>query len=103
MGDYATEVVDLSTGTLVDGTDTTVGAAAVEVVPANSTRRAVVVQNVGAEPCRIGTSGVTATSGLRLPAGASVTFRAPFVTRDAIHAIREGTTDTTLTYLEVRA
>lgn len=103
MGNYAREVVDLSTGTLVDGADTTVGSAVVEVVVATQKRRAVVIQNIGSEPCRVGSAGVSATSGLRLPAGASVTFRAPFVTQDAIYAVREGLADTTVTFLEVRA
>lgn len=85
-----------------DGSNTTVGSAAVQVVAANTWRRAVVIQNVGAEPCRIGSSAVTATSGLRLAAGGSVTFREPSVVQGAIWAVREGTADTTLTFLEVR-
>lgn len=88
-------------GWLHNGSETSVSSSAVEVLAGNRERKKLVVQNTGADSCRIGSSGVGATSGFRLPAGERVTFDAPFCPVSAIYAIRDGSSDTTVLAMEV--
>lgn len=98
-GDYRrflTEVVSQAPADLTDDDDVAVSSVAVEVAPANALRRSVVIQNVGANNVRVGTSSVTATRGTRLlPNGSRV-----FTTRAAIYAIREGGSNSSVSVSE---
>lgn len=88
-------------GALQNGAQTAVSSSAVQVLAANASRRKAVIQNVGLNPVRIGTTGVTATSGLRLAAGDVITFRNPDCPTNAIFAIRDGLLDSTVLAQEV--
>jgi hypothetical protein len=91
---------DATTGTLANGAQTAVGAAAVEILAANANRKAAIVQNVGNQPMRVGIAGVTAVTGIQLVAGATLIFDAPYIVIGAIFAIRE-TADTTAFATEI--
>jgi hypothetical protein len=79
-------------GVFSAGAQVAVGAAAVELAPASTARRALTITNVGAAAMRIGLAGVTATTGFaRLEAGQQVTIR----TAQAVYAIRETASSTT--------
>lgn len=98
-GDYKlfaqSVIVELPDG-LDDVDDIAVSTPAVEVAAANGNRRTIIVQNVGANPIRVGTADVAANRGTRLVAGGSRTF----TTRAAIYAIREGGSDSTVSISE---
>lgn len=79
-----------STGTLNNGAQTTVAGVAVQVAAANSDRKKIIVQNVGAASIRLGVAGVTATTGMRLAPSQSVVFEMPWCPVQALFAIREG-------------
>lgn len=85
-----TVVTGTTTGTLGNGAEVVVGAAAVQVLAANATAKARIVQNTGSANIRVGALGVTATTGLQLVPGASAVFGEPHVPTNAIYAIREG-------------
>lgn len=92
---------DPTTGTLANGAQTAVGAAAVQVLAANANRKVAFVQNVGNQNIRVGITGVTATTGLQLTPGSAVIFESPFVTTQAIFAIREGGASSTAFAMEI--
>lgn len=88
-------------GTITNGAETAVGAAAVQVIAANSSRKKLIVQNTGQGDVRVGVSGVTATTGLRLVKNGSVIFDMPNCPTQAIFAIRDGAVSSTVLAQEV--
>ena len=94
-------ITDNTTGTLNNGVETAVAAAAVSVLAANAARKSALVQNTGTANVRVGTTGVTATTGFRLVPGEVFTMAPPFDPVNAIFAIREGGTDSIVFALEV--
>ena len=76
--------------------DATAGVASSVIAAANASRRKIHIQNVGANNARVAPGTVTATRGVQLAPGQSVTFE----TTAAINAIREGGSDTTLSITE---
>lgn len=78
--------------TLANGTQTTVGSSAVQVLAANTNRVAATIQNVGATNMRVGITGVSATTGYLVLASGG-TFKTS--SKQAIFAIRDGSSDTT--------
>ena len=76
------------TGTLANGAETTVAGTAVEVLAAGA-RKGIIIQNVGAANVRIGTTGVTASTGTRLIPGGVFTVTGPETPTNSIQAIRE--------------
>lgn len=86
----------VSLASLNAGAQTAVSSSAVQVIAAGTTRRLLILQNVGAGACRIGPSGVTATTGVKLSAGAEIIFDGSAVPTNAVYAIRDGATDTTV-------
>jgi hypothetical protein len=76
-------------GTLNNGTETAVSTLAVQVIAANANRKKLIIQNTGSANVRIGTTGLTATTGVRLTAGVVITFTTPYCPINAIFAIRE--------------
>lgn len=80
------------TATLAAGAETAVSSTAVQVLAAG-TYKGIVLQNTGSANVRVGVSGVTTTTGLRLIPGASVTYSDTAIPSNAIFAIREGTAD----------
>lgn len=93
--------VDTESGTLLNGSETAVSAVAVQVLAANGTRKKLVVQNTGTANVRVGVAGVTATSGVRLLPNGSLLLEMPHAPTQAIFAIREGATDSTVLAQEV--
>lgn len=87
-------------GTLANGAETAVSTVAVSVLAANANRKKLIVQNTGVNTVRIGTTGVTATTGFRLTAGATMVFDMPHCPTNAVFAIRE-TADSTVMAQEV--
>lgn len=84
-------------GTLANGAEVTVGAAATQILAASSTAKLVILQNTSANNVRVGVSGVTATTGFRLAAGVMVIFTPDMIpTTAALYAIREGSSDGTV-------
>lgn len=84
------------TGTLANGAETAVSSSAVSVLAANASRKKLILQNTGANNVRVGVSGVTATTGFRLTAGAVVIFDMPHCPTTQIFAIRESADSTVL-------
>lgn len=85
-----TASVTFPTGTLNNGAETAVAAVAIQVLAANANRNKLIIQNTGAANVRIGTTGVTATTGFRLAAGTVMIIDNPECPINAIFAIREG-------------
>lgn len=77
-------------GTLANGAETAVAGSAVQVLASNSSRKTAIIQNTGLANVRIGISGVTATTGMRIAPGDMILFDMPFCPTGAIFAIREG-------------
>lgn len=85
---------------LANGAETAVSAIAVEVLAANADRKEAVIQNTGDAVVRVGVAGVTASTGIRLRPGASVTFEMPHCHVGAVYAIREGASDSVVLAIE---
>lgn len=84
-------------GNLLANGQATAGAASGQLVPARSTRRSVTVRNIHAsESCYIGTGTVSAANGFLLKAGESISIDCVGV----VNAIRAGSADVTVAYLE---
>jgi hypothetical protein len=83
-------------GTLANGAETAVSNTAVSVLAANTARRKLILQNTGANAVRIGIAAVTATTGMRLAAGAAIVFDMPNCPTNAIFSIRESADSTVL-------
>lgn len=97
----APSVVSASTiiwpvGTLANGAETAVSSVAVSVLGANTARKKLILQNTGANAVRIGIAAVTATTGMRLAAGAAIVLDMPHCPTNAIFAIRESADSTVL-------
>lgn len=90
-----------SGGTLANGAETAVGAAAVQVLAANASRKKLIVQNTGIGDVRIGVSGVTATTGVKLIRNGSLLLDMPDCPTQAIFAIRDGAVSSTVLAQEV--
>ena len=88
-------------GALGNGAETAVSSTAVEVLAAAATRKKAIIQNTGVAAVRIGASGVTSTTGLRLAAGDTVVFQMPDCPTNAIFAIRETANDSIVLAQEV--
>jgi hypothetical protein len=88
-------------GTLNNGAQTAVSSTAVSILAANAARRKLLLQNVGTAPARIGTTGVTATTGIALPAGGVMIFDMPNCPTNVIFAIRDGLVDTIMLAQEI--
>lgn len=91
----AVPVKENSTATFNNGAETVVAAVAVSVLAANASRKFCIIQNTGTRTVRLGAVGVTATTGVRLDAGASLVFTQPYVPTNALYAIRDGGPGTT--------
>lgn len=89
------------TGTLANATQTSVAGSAVSIAAANGSRKAILIQNVGIANARVGVSGVTATTGLRLTPNQYIIFEMPYCPTQEIFAIREGAISTTLLAQEI--
>lgn len=93
------------TGTADNDDDVTVDATAggVTLKAANANRKIIIIQNVGAQPIRVTIDGSapTATHGIQLAAGDSVTFTAPYIPVAIVKAIREGGTNSTANVTEI--
>lgn len=100
-GNLKTAALEFAGGTLQNGAETAVADTAVQVIAASTSRKAVLVQNTGPANVRIGTSGVTLTTGFRLAAGELRVLTMPFCPQNAIYAIREGALDSTVFAAEV--
>lgn len=78
-------------GSLSNGTETTVAGSAVQIIAVNASRKYVIIQNTGNANIRVGITGVTTTTGLRIvPNGSEV-----LAVGNAIFAIREGAISST--------
>ncbi len=90
-------------GSLANGAQTTVDntAGGVQIVAANANRKTLIIQNTGSNNIRVGISGVTNTTGVRLTAGASLIFAGHGIPTNAIFAIREGASNSTALVQEV--
>lgn len=93
--------ISVSTGTLNNGAETSVSSSAVSVLSSNANRKAAIIQNVGSANVRVGITGVTATTGVRLKPDGRLTLGQPNVFTGAVFAIREGSTDSTVLAQEV--
>lgn len=85
----AVDITRTPGGTLANGAETSVTTTATQVVAANAARKKLIVQNNGSGPVRVGTTGVTATTGLRLAAAGVLVFDMPNCPTNAIYAISE--------------
>jgi hypothetical protein len=96
VGPVVTTTESWATGTLANGAETAVSSSAVSVLAANANRKKLILQNTGSNAVRIGTTGVTATTGVRLAAGATLVIDMPHCPTNAILAIRESADSTVL-------
>lgn len=87
--------------TLKNGVETPVSSTSVQVLAANPNRKAAIIQCTGAGNARVGASGVTATTGMRVKPDGHVILRTPFCPTNAVFAIREGATDTIVLAMEL--
>lgn len=85
-------------GTATNGVQiSTAGAAAVSILAANGSRKGAIVKNIGVASCRIGVSGVTATTGIaQLAPGDTLTLNMPFCPDEQLFMIREGAVNSTV-------
>jgi hypothetical protein len=86
-------VVSQQSGTITNGAETAISTVAVQVLAANANRKKYFVQNTGVANIRVGTTGVTATTGARVVPNGSLLFEMPNCPTQAIFAIREGSVD----------
>lgn len=94
----------LNPGTPSQAADVTVDGTAggVTVLAANANRKSAVIQNVGSANMRVSVGGTpTATTGIQLAAGQTLSLRRPHCPTGAIKAIRESSTSTTASVLEI--
>lgn len=94
----------LNPGTPSQAADVTVDATAggVTVLAANVNRKSAVIQNVGSANCRVSVGGTpTTTNGIQLTPGQTLTLRRPHCPVGAVKAIRESSTSTSVSVLEI--
>lgn len=87
-----TVTITQPTGTITNGAETAVAAVAVQILAANANRKKYFIQNTGTSNIRVGVSGVTATTGVRLVPSGTILMEMPNCPTQAIFAIREGAT-----------
>lgn len=93
--------VAISQGATLAQINATAGAAAASIAAANATRRSITIQNIdAANTARIGNSGVSALTGLRLRPGEAFTANAAAAAQ--WFAIREGAANAALIVFEER-
>lgn len=97
----ATLVAFFTSSTYSNGVETAVSNVAVQVAPANAVRRKLIVQNTGLGDVRVGTTGVTATTGTKLVPNGSLLIEMPDCPTNAIFAIREGGIDSVVLAQEI--
>lgn len=113
-GDYAevqtdssgrVRVVEDTPATLTPSSDVSVDGTVggVTVLASNSARKGLLIKNIGAASCRIGTAHTapTASKGHQLASGEALFMVMPNCTTEAIKAIRETSTSTTLSVMEL--
>lgn len=88
-------------GTLNNGVQTSVSSVAIQIVEANVNRKKLIIQNVGNANIRVGTTGVSATTGIRLSPNGVAIFDMPDCPTNAIFAIREGLFNSTVLVQQV--
>lgn len=86
-------VVSQQSGTITNGAETAVSSTAVQILASNVNRKKYIIQNTGTANIRVGTTGVTATTGARVVPNGTLLFEMPNCPTQAIFAIRENTTD----------
>lgn len=98
-------VVEDTPATLTGSADVSVDGTSggVTVLASNSARKGLLIKNIGAASCRIGTAGTapTASKGHQLASGEALFMVMPNCTTEAIKAIRETSTSTTLSVMEL--
>jgi len=102
--DLALAVHDAATtGVATNFDDVAVAAVAVSVLAANPARKSAIIQNVGTGPVRVTLDGTapTATRGLQLQPGQSVSLTQPYVPVLIVRAIREGAVSSSVAVVEV--
>lgn len=80
-------------GTITNGAETAVSSTAVQILASNASRKKYLIQNTGTANIRVGTTGVTATTGARIVPNGSLLFEMPNCPTQTIFAIREGSVD----------
>lgn len=88
-----TVTITQPTGTITNGAETAVSTIAVQILASNANRKKYFIQNTGAANIRVGVSGVTATTGVRLVPSGTILMEMPNCPTQAIFAIREGSID----------
>lgn len=88
-------------GTLTNGAETAITGVAAQIVAANSSRKAIFVQNRGLGNVRVGVTGVLSTTGIELLPGGTLILEMPFCPTAALFGIREGVTNSTVGVAEV--
>jgi hypothetical protein len=83
-------------GAWANGAETAVAGTAVQIQASNTSRKRLIIQNTGVANARIGITGVTTTTGVRLVPGGEIILEFPYVETNAIYAIREGAVSTTI-------
>jgi hypothetical protein len=86
-------------GTATNGAQvTTAGAGQIAILAANANRKSCIIKNIGAAgTCRIGVTGVTATTGIaQLAPGDTLILQMPFCPDEQLFMIREAAVNTTV-------
>lgn len=86
-------VVSQQSGTITNGAETAVSSTAVQILASNANRKKYLIQNTGAANIRVGTTGVTATTGARVVPNGTLLIEMPNCPTQAIFAIRETAVD----------
>lgn len=92
--DTLATTVTATSGTLANGAETAVTTSATSVLASNANRKGAIIQNVGTGIVRVGVTGVTATTGIRLLPGGHLRLTSPYCPDEAIFAICEAATPT---------
>jgi hypothetical protein len=89
--------------TATDQDDTAISSVAIQLLAANTSRKGVMIQNVGASNMRVTFDGSTptATHGKRVAPGGMIALSMPFCATGAIKAIREAGSDTVASVTEL--
>lgn len=91
-----------ATGDATTTADQTVDGSSDVILAANPLRKCAIAQNTGTQPIRINFGAAAApATGLQIAGGAIVTISSPWPVTEAIHAIREGASNSTVAVVEV--